>query len=139
MANSPHFDSACNAAIIAEIAAIATLLNSGFLDIYSGTQPALDGTITGTRLARLTLNATSFGAATDSAGVITATAGAITSDTAAVAGTAGYFALMKSDGTTHVATGSVGTSGADLNLNSLTIAGGATVACSAFSISQPRS
>lgn len=139
MANSPHFDSACNSAMITDLQAIGALLNAGFLDIYSGAQPALDAAITGTRLARLTFGATAFANAADVSGVITMAANAITSDTAAVAGTAGYFALMKSDGTTHVATGSVGTSGADLNLNSLTIAGGATVACSSFSITAPRS
>jgi len=139
VANSPHFDSACNPAMITDLGAIGTLLNSGFIDIYSGSQPALDGSVTGTRLVRMTFGATAFAAAADVAGVITMVANAITSDTAAVAGTAGYFALMKSDGTTHVATGSVGTSGADLNLNSLTIAGGATVACSSFTITAPRS
>lgn len=139
MANSPHFDSACNAAIIADLTAIGALLNSGFIDIYSGSQPALDGSVTGTRLARMTFGATAFGTPADVAGVITMTANAITSDTAAVAGTAGYFALMKSDGTTHVATGSVGTSGADLNMNSLTVPGGITVACSSFVITAPRS
>jgi hypothetical protein len=139
MANSPRFNSACNTAMITDLGAIGTLLNSGFLEIWSGAQPALDGSPTGTKLAKLTFGATAFGTATDVAGVITMTANAITSDTAAVAGTAASFVLVKSDDTTYVASGSVGTSGADLNLNSLTIAGGATVACSSFTITAPRS
>jgi hypothetical protein len=133
MANAPQFYAT---PVKGAVDSVTALLASGKLDIYSGTQPAVDGAITGTRLARLTFGATAFPASSNSGGTVTATANAITSDTAAVAGTAGYFALMKSDGTTVVATGSVGTSGADLNLSSLTIAGGATVSCSAFTITQ---
>lgn len=133
MANNPLF---YDATVKAAVDTAAALLNSGFLRIYSGAQPALNGSITGTRLANLTFSATAFPASSASAGTVTATANAITSDTSAVAGTAGYFALVKSDGTTVVATGSVGTSGADLNLNSLTISGGATVSCSSFTITE---
>jgi len=43
---------------------------------------------------------------------------------------------VKSDGTTVVGTGSVGTSNADLNLNTLTITSGNTVSCSSFLITQ---
>jgi len=133
MANNPQF---YDATVEAAVNAATALLNSGFLNIYSGSQPALDAALTGTRLAHLTFGATAFGGATAAGGTVTATANAISSDTSAVAGTAGYFALLKSDGTTVVATGSVGTSGADLNLNSLTISGGATVSCSSFTITE---
>lgn len=133
MANNPLF---YDATVEAAVNAATALLNSGFLDIYSGAQPALNGSEAGTRLAHLTFGATAFGGATASGGTVTATANAITSDTSAVAGTAGHFVLHKSDGTTIVATGSVGTSGADLNLNSLTISGGATVSCSSFTITE---
>src|SRR2546430_3205159 len=127
MANSPHY---AHATTEASVNAVTALLNNGFLEIFSGAQPAVDAANTGTKLAKLTFGATAFAASGSSAGVTTATANAITSDTNAVAGTAGYFALMKSDDSTIVATGSVGTSGADLNLNSLTIAAGATIPCS---------
>lgn len=105
-------------------------LNSGFIKIYSGTQPALDGSLTGTLLATLTFGATAFGASSGG----TATANAITSGTAAATNTAGYFALVKSDGTTVVETGTCGTSGADLNMSTTAIVSGATVSCSAFTI-----
>ena len=36
------------------------------------------------------------------------------------------------------ASGSVGTSGADLNMNSTSISSGATVSCSAFTITEPQ-
>lgn len=133
VANNPEFYAV---PVETAVNALTALLNNGFLRIYSGAQPAIDAALTGTRLANLTFGATAFAGATASGGVVTATANAIGSDTNAVAGTAGYFALVKSDGTTVVMTGSVGLSGADLNLSALTFAAGATIACSAFSITQ---
>ena len=133
MANNPLF---YDATVIAAVNAATALLNSGFLKIYSGSQPALDGSVTGTLLATLTFGATAFGAGSASAGTVTATANSIGSATAAATNTAGYFALVKSDTTTVVATGSVGTSGADLNMNSTSISTGATVSCSAFTITE---
>lgn len=137
MANAPLvYDASAEAAVDA----FTALLDSGFLKIYTGTQPALNGAVTGTLLATLTFGATAFGASTASGGTVTATANAITDDTSADAtGTAGYFALLKTDGTTVVATGSVGTSGADLNLNSLSITSGADVSCSSFTVTMPQS
>ncbi len=44
-----------------------------------------------------------------------------------------WFSIVKSTGA-RVMDGSVGTSGADLNLNSTTIATGATVAVSSFTV-----
>lgn len=127
MANNPHW---YDAAVNGITGNASCSLNSGKINVYTGSQPAADAALTGTLLASMTFNATAFGAS--SGGV--ATAGAITSATAGNTGTAGYFALLKSDGTTVVATGSVGTSGADLNFNSLSISSGATVSCSSFTI-----
>ncbi len=116
--------------------ALAVLLNSGFLEIFTGSQPALNGSLTGTLLVTLTFGATAFAASTASGGTVTATANAITSGTAGATGTAGYFAVLKTDGTTVVGTGTVGTSNADLILSSTSIGSGATVSCSGFTISQ---
>jgi len=100
------------------------------LRLYSGTRPATGGTAT-TLLAELTCNATFAPAA--SGGVLTLNA--ITSDTNADAtGTATWFRIVKSDGTTHVMDGSVGTAGSDLNLNTTSIVAGATVAVTSFTI-----
>jgi hypothetical protein len=126
-----------DASVIAAVNAFTALLNSGFIKIYTGAQPALNGAVTGTLLATMTFSATAFPTATASGGVTTATANSITSGTAGNTGTAGYFALVKSDNTTVVATGSVGTSGADLNLNTLSITSGNTVACSSFLVTMP--
>lgn len=135
MANSPE---AYDVAVKAAVDAVAVLLNSGFIKIYTGAQPAVDGSVTGTLLATLTFGATAFGASTASGSGATATANTITSGTAGNTGTAGYFALVKSDNTTVVGTGSVGTSGADLNFNTLSIVSGANVSCSAFTITMPQ-
>jgi hypothetical protein len=136
MANNPlPYD----ASVIAAVNAFTALCNTGFLEIYTGAQPALNGSITGTKLAKLALSATAFATATASGGTVTATANTITSSAALATGTAGYFALMASNDTTVVITGSVGTSGADLNLNSLSISSGATVSVSSFTITEAES
>lgn len=136
MANNPlPYD----ATVEASVNAVTALLNSGFIKIYTGSQPALNGALTGTLLATLTFGSTAFAAATAAGGVVTAAANAITSGTAGNTGAAGYFALVASNGTTIVATGSVGTSGADLNLNTLTITSGNTVSCSSFLITEAES
>ena len=105
---------------------------SGILRIYSGTRPAnVAASITGTVLAELTCNATFAPAA--SGGVLTLNS--ITSDTSANAtGTATHFRLFQSNGTTAIVDGDVGTSGSDLNLNTVSIVSGATVAVTSFTI-----
>ncbi len=117
----------------AELDAITTTVGaSGKLRIYSGTRPAnVAAAITGTLLAELTLNATFAPAA--SGGVLTLNA--ITSDSSADAtGTASHFRIFKSDGTTAVIDGDVGTSGSDLNLNTVSLVTGAVVAVTSFTI-----
>lgn len=123
----------------AALNARTALLNSGFLAIYTGSQPALDGSLTGTLLVTLSFGSTAFAAATAAAGTATATANAVASGTAGNTGTAGYFALLKSDGTTVVMTGTVGTSNADLVGPSTSITSGATVQVSSFQVLQPQS
>jgi len=117
---------------------LATLLNNGYLRIYDGAQPTNANTAIGAqvKLAELRFGATAFGAA--AAGVITANA--ITADTDADAtGTAAWFRALKSDGTTVVCDGSVGASGADLNLNSVAIQIHAQVQVSSLTITVPES
>lgn len=132
MALNPKLsDTAANAAVNA----VTALANSGFLRIYDGTQAADANTAVGAQvlLAELTLNATAFGASV--AGV--ATANAITADASANAtGTATWFRVVKSDTTTVLFDGSVGTSGANLNLNSTAISIGANVAVTSLTYTQ---
>ena len=130
MALNPKFS---NVAVNAEGDAVGPLLNNGYLRIYDGTQPATADTAGGAQvlLAELRFNATAFGAA--SAGVITANA--ITQDSAANAtGTATWYRCLKSDGTSAIADGSVGTAGADCNLNSTAIQQNAAVSVTSFTL-----
>lgn len=136
MANSPQV---YDAAAIAALNALTATANSGYLAIYTGTQPGVDGALTGTLLVSLPLSATAFQTATASGSGASATANAATPADAVATGTAGYFAILKSDGTTVVATGSVGTSGADLNLNSVSVEIGTNMSISSFTITQPQS
>lgn len=133
MANNPQF---YDATIISSVNAACADANGGYLVIYTGAQPALDGSLSGTLLVTLDLSATAFATATASAGTVTANANSITNGTAVATGTAGYHAILASNGTTVCWTGSVGTSGADLNLSSLSIVTGALVTCSSYTYSQ---
>lgn len=114
-------------------AAMTDLVNSGSIEIRTGVSPGVDSAATGTLLSTLPLSATAFGAW--SAG--SATANAITQDASAAAtGTAGYFrALNSSSGA--VIDGTVGTSGADMILNSTAITVGATVDITSWVINHP--
>lgn len=133
MALSPlWYDATLEAGMNAALA----LANGGFLDIRAGAQPALDGSITGTLLAHLPLSATAFANASAAAGTVSAAANTITTENAAATGTAGYWALMASNGTTVIMTGSVGTATADLVLNTLSLVSGSPVAVSSLTVSQ---
>lgn len=110
------------------------------LKIYSGAQPAsTTASEVGTLGATLTFSATAFPASSSgtSDGLATATANAITSDTNAAASiTAAHFRCLN-NAAVCVGMGNVGTSGADLNLNTTTITAGDTVACTSFKITLP--
>lgn len=86
--------------------------------LYQGTQPASanDAITTQTLLVECVISG-AFG--TDSNGTLTL--GSVTAGTATATGTANFFRIVKSNGTTVIMDGSVGTSGADLNLNTTTI------------------
>lgn len=140
MTNSPFFS---DAAAQASVDAVAALCNGGSLKIYTGSQPTDANTAVGaqTLLATLTLGSTAFGAssASGSAGskVVTATANTITGDTSADnTGTAAWFRVLKSNGTSVVFDGSVGTSGCDLNLATTSIVSGEEVDVTSFTITE---
>lgn len=135
MSNNPLF---YDSTVIAAVNAAAALCNSGFLEIWTGAQPSLDGSLSGTKLAKLGFQSTAFPAATAAAGTVTAQANALSSGIALATGTAGYFTILKSDDATVVATGAVGLSGSDLNMSSLSVVAGQVVACSSFSITEPQ-
>lgn len=119
------------------------LANSGKLRVYTGTQPTDANTALGsqTLLGEFTMPSTAFGAsiATGTAPnrAAVATAGTIADIVAVGTGTATWFRLLKSDGTTVLMDGSVGTSGADLNLTDVTITTGETMRVTSYTLSNP--
>lgn len=121
-------------------AVTAKLTTTSTLKIYTGAQPA--STLTsevGTLLATLTFSSTAFPASTSgtSNGLVTATANSITSETNAPnSGTAAHFRCLDNSAVC-ILMGNVGTSGADLNLNTTSITAGDTVAVTSFVITLP--
>lgn len=106
--------------------------NAALLRIYDGSRPATGGAAT-TLLAELTCG-TPFAAAAVN-GVLTLSA--ITQDASANAtGTATWFRIVQSDGTTFVLDGSVGTSGSDLNLTTTSITATQPVSVTSFVITE---
>jgi len=115
-----------NEAVNAEADALSVLLDNGYLRIYDSTQPATANTAIGSQvlLAELRFNADAAAAAT--AGVLTFNA--ITQDSSANnTGTASWFRALKSDGSTVMFDGTVGTSGCDINIATTAIVAGAIV------------
>lgn len=116
-----------NAAANAVVDLIDGGTGAGSLKIYDSGQITL--------LAELPLSATAFGAA--SGGV--ATAASITSDTSPAAnGTAAEYTVCDGDGTV-IWSGNVSTSGADLNLNTVSITTTGTVSITSLTYTQPAS
>ena len=132
-----------NAAAKAACDAIVDLLDAGAaagkLQVYDGSQPADPDTAvtTQTKLAELTLSDPAFGDAADDNPGGKATANAITDlSTADATGTAAWFRAVDSDGTAII-DGSVGTSSADLILDSVSITAGQTVKVNSWTITMP--
>jgi hypothetical protein len=123
--------------------AVKALFNSGTIKIYGGTQPTDANTAVGaqTLLATFTCAATAFGSSAASGTTPTrssvATAAAISDVTAVATATATWFRALKSDGTTVICDGSVGTSGADLNMTDTSLTSGETCSVSSLTLATP--
>lgn len=116
-------------------AIISALGNGALLDIYDGTQPAGPGTAVTSQTKLGTLTGGSPFAPATSSGVITANA--LTQDSSADAtGTATWYRL-KTSGGTAIIDGSVGTSNADLILNTTSIVSGGPISVSSFTYTMP--
>ena len=117
----------------AKLNAIKADFDTGYLRLYDGAQPAGPDTAVGAQvlLAELRFGVTAFGAA--ASGVLTANA--ITSDSAANAtGTVSWFRCLKTDGTTALHDGTVGTTNANAIVATTSIVAGAVIDCSSFTI-----
>jgi hypothetical protein len=130
------------------------VFKDGILKIYSGSQPTnADTAASGTLLVSITLssgawvagafgNGLEFGTA--ASGSISKASGATWSGAAVASGTAGWFRLYANATDAGGAStslpridGSVGTSGADLNMSSTTITSGQTYTIDTFTITLP--
>lgn len=119
----------CNAALDAR----NTLLNSGTVEIRSGTAADIDSPATGIVLVTFTLPATAFGSAVNRV----ATANAITDVTATVANAGGVVHYVAKDNGGNVRrNGTAGTSGTDMVLNTLTWGIGDDVSITAWTNSE---
>ncbi len=94
-----------NAARNAAVDAVTALANSGKLRIYDGTQPAAGGAVTTQNLLwEGTFASTAFNAASNGTASLAATVSAVIS----TGGTASWFRVTQSNGTTILWDGSVG-------------------------------
>lgn len=120
----------------ASLNAMVTRLASGLIRIYTGSQPATPETAaSGTLLGTLTFGST---AGDVSAGVMTARA--ITQDSSADAsGTAGWFRVLQSDGSTVEFDGACGESGsgAECIMNETDIVAGGVISITALTYTLP--
>jgi hypothetical protein len=129
-------------------------LKDGVLRIYSGAQPSSpDSAVSGTLLLEVSVDAGTFAAGAfdnglefgDAAsGAIAKATGETWQDTGIAAGTAGWFRFVGNATDAGAASttlpridGSVGTSGADLNMSSTTITVGATYTIDSFQLTLP--
>jgi hypothetical protein len=119
-----------NIAVDTEGDALAALFNNGYLRIYDGSQPSSADTAISTQnlLVELQFSNPAFGST--SGGILTANA--ITPAVATQTGTATWFRTVKSDGTTVIVDGSVGTASANLILGTTSITTGLTVSVTSF-------
>lgn len=119
-------------------AGIGTVANTGKLRVYDGTKPASCATAitTQVKLMEFTMAADAFPAA--SGGVLTANG--ITASAAVVSGTAAWFRLFQSNGTTVLMDGTVGEAGSpdsvDLEIDSVVVVLDDIVAVTSFTITQ---
>ncbi|WP_298800109.1 hypothetical protein [uncultured Devosia sp.] len=114
--------------------------NSGTIVIYSGTEPAdPDTALSGnTALATFTFSTTACGSdSTSSTYRVCTLSFSASTVTASATGTATFARGFKSDGTTVIEDWTVGTSGADINLNSTAITSGGNVTLSSMTLKQP--
>lgn len=104
------------------------------LNFYTGSAPAQESdAATGTKVVDMTLPSDWLG---DAAAGVKSKAGTWTDTAADASGTIGYARLYKADNTTCVAQFTVGTSGAEINLLSLTVVAGQPVTIDSFNFTE---
>ncbi|WP_099021261.1 hypothetical protein [Mycolicibacterium palauense] len=139
MANAAYITNSAAQQMLTALGAAIDAGSAAVIEIYSGAAPAnADASQTGTLLASLTCQATAFSGLTDTGTGARATFASITADASADAtGTAGYFRIKTQTGGSAVFQGTVGTSSADLIMNTTSITAGSTVSISSATIDLP--
>lgn len=120
---------------------LSTAIDAGtaaVIEIFSGSVPAdADAANAGTLLARLTCSATAFSSVAAVGNNAVATFAAIASGAAVATGTATFFRILTQAGGTVIGQGAVGTSAAELILNTVAITTGSTVSITSATITLP--
>lgn len=132
----PHSPRISDLAADTMLDALTALLNTGYLRIYSGVQPATANTgLSGNvLLATLRFGSPAFGVA---AGGV-ASANAITPDASmAASGLAAFARLLKSDGSSVILDLTVGTTLSDINFDSVNFQQGAQCSLGALVLTHP--
>ncbi len=120
-----------NEAVNAEADALSVLLDNGYFRIYDGTQAATADTALGAQVLLAELRFNTDAAPVAVAGVLTFNA-IVQDSNANNSGTASWGRALKSDGSTVMFDGTVGTSGCDLNIATTSIVAGAIVGVTSF-------
>lgn len=134
-----------NAVAQSMLTALKTAIDAGtaaIITIYGDTQPVDADTaiVAQTLLATLTMSATAFGAVSDDTPGAIMTAAAITPDSSADdTDTATWFRMLTQAGGSTIMDGSVGTSGADINFNTVAFTAGSQIEITSLTITQPES
>ena len=132
MAKNPKMG---NAHVNAQGDALNAVYNGGKMRLYGGTQPANCDTSTAEAvLVEYTLPSPCFG--TSALGVVIANV--IADVAAALGGTAAWYRVWKSDGTTGLQDGTVGVGTFDLVIDSVTIVQGVTQHINSWSHTIPK-
>lgn len=140
MANAFSVTNAVASSMANAFAAATDAGTAAIIVIYSGTAPAnADASLSGnTVLAQLTCSGTAFTGPTDTGSAARLTFAAITPDSSADnTGTATFFRILTQAGGTVICQGTVGTSSADLILNTVAITAGSTVQITSGTIDIP--
>ena len=141
MANAFSLTSAVAQGMLNGTGLAEALGTSPLIRIYAGTPPAdADAALSSnTQLAELVCAASPFSGFSDTGTAARATFDTITPDSSADAtGTATFFRILNSAGTTVKAQGSADTATADLILNTTAITAGSTVSISSATIDLPK-
>lgn len=114
---------------------IAAIGNAALLRFYTGTKPAGPGTAITDQVLLGTLTCASPFAPSTSGGVVTASS--ITQDSSADATGTATWARLLTSASTAIEDMTVGTSGADINLNTTSIVSGGPISVTSFTRTMP--